>query len=119
MLYVIRVTIDGRDHIQLTDVNSDGTVPADFVCEKDNGDAFTNQTVKYGVKMIKKATGLPFYFHMIRHTHATMLIENGANIKDVLERLGHTDIKITMNTYSHLTPKMRKQTVDIFEKAIL
>ena len=49
----------------------------------------------------------------------TMLIENGANIKDVQERLGHTDIKITMNTYSHVTPKMRKQTVDIFEKAIL
>lgn len=118
-VYYQRVTVDSRDHIQLTDIRSDNTVPAEFVCEKDNGDAFTNQTVKCGVKMIKKETGLPFYFHMIRHTHATMLIENGANMKDVQERLGHTDIKITMNTYSHVTPKMRKQTVDIFEKAIL
>ena len=68
--------------------------------------------------MIKKETGIPFYFHMLRHTHATLLIENSAIMKDVQERLGHTDIRITMNTYAHVTPKMKKQTVSIFEKAI-
>ncbi len=114
-----KVTVEGRDHIQIINTPTEGYITADFICEKADGDVFTNQTIKCGVKIIKKAIGLPFYFHMIRHTHATMLIENGANIKDVQERLGHTDIKITMNTYSHVTPRMRKQTVDIFEKAIL
>lgn len=83
-----------------------------------DGEAFTYQTAKYGAKMIKKKTGLPFYFHILRHTHATLLIENEANMKDAHERLEHTDIRITMNTYAHVTPKMLKQTVDIFKKAI-
>lgn len=55
---------------------------------------------------------------MLRHTHATMLLENGANIKDIQTRLGHTNISTTMDTYSHVTEKMKKNTVDILEKII-
>lgn len=55
---------------------------------------------------------------MLRHTHATLLFVNGANPKDIQERLGHSRIDITLNTYSHLTKKVKKETVDIFEKAI-
>ena len=46
------------------------------------------------------------------------LIENGANIKDVQERLGHSNIETTMDTYVHNTDSMKKESVDIFEKAI-
>lgn len=116
--YLERITVDGMEHVKLTSVKTAGATPIDFICSKQNGEAFTNQTAKYGAKMLKKKTGLPFYFHVLRHAHATLLIENGANMKDVQERLGHTDIRITMNTYAHVTPKMRKETVDIFEKAI-
>lgn len=55
---------------------------------------------------------------MLRHTHATMLFENEANIKDIQERLGHSRIDVTMNTYSHVTKKFFKKTIDIFEAAI-
>ncbi|MDF2544344.1 MAG: phage integrase family protein [Herbinix sp.] len=116
--YYVRISVDGMDHTKLIEDQNENSTPIDLVCTKKDGAAFTNQTAKCGAKMIKKKTGLPFYFHMLRHTHATLLIENGANMKDVQERLGHTDIRITMNTYAHVTPKMRKQTVDIFERAL-
>lgn len=52
--------------------------------------------------------------HGFRHTHATLLIESGASMKDVQERLGHANIQITMNLYVHLTETRKQETVDNF-----
>ena len=52
----------------------------------------------------------------MRHTHATLLIESGANVKDVQSRLGHTNIETTLQTYVHDTKAMAEQFVDIFER---
>ena len=59
---------------------------------------------------------LAFDYHSLRHTHATMLIEADANIKNVQVRLGHTDIRTTLQTYVHDTEKMAERSVDLFEK---
>ena len=45
-----------------------------------------------------------------------MLIEAGANVKNVQVRLGHTNIQTTLQTYVHDTEKMAEQSVDLFEK---
>lgn len=45
-----------------------------------------------------------------------MLLENGANMKDVQQILGHSKLATTMDTYAHVTTKMSKNSVDIFEK---
>lgn len=50
-------------------------------------------------------------FHDLRHTHATLLLKAGANIKAVSERLGHTSVAMTLNTYSHLLPDMQMDAV--------
>ncbi|MBO0412455.1 site-specific integrase [Enterococcus hulanensis] len=50
--------------------------------------------------------------HGFRHTHATLLLEAGASMKDVQERLGHANIQITMNLYVHLTETRKRETVD-------
>ncbi|MBL4937473.1 site-specific integrase [Clostridium sp. YIM B02515] len=58
--------------------------------------------------------------HDLRHTHATLLLKAGANIKAVSERLRHTSVAMTLNTYSHLLPDMQKDAVrklnDLFYK---
>jgi len=90
----------------------------DFVCTKENGQMITQNSLKYLSRTINYELGITFNFHSFRHTHATTLIENGANIKDVQERLGHTSISTTMDTYAHVTKKMVRDTVDVFERAV-
>ncbi|MSR92276.1 site-specific integrase [Inconstantimicrobium porci] len=45
--------------------------------------------------------------HDLRHTHATILLLKGENIKVISERLGHNSVKITLDTYSHVLPSMQ------------
>lgn len=52
-------------------------------------------------------------FHGLRHTHATLLISVGENIKVVSERLGHKDINTTLNTYTHVMEEMRNNTASL------
>ena len=54
--------------------------------------------------------------HDFRHTHASMLIAKGANIKAVSHRLRHTEIGTTLNTYGHLYPDDQQAVADIAEK---
>lgn len=58
----------------------------------------------------------PINVHGLRHTHASLLFEAGASIKEVQERLGHSDIKMTMNVYTHVTNSVKEKTADRFEK---
>ena len=50
-------------------------------------------------------------FHDLRHTHATLLLLSGINVKVVSERLGHGQTGITQNTYQHVLPTMQAQAV--------
>lgn len=54
-------------------------------------------------RFIKKHNLHPITVHGLRHTHASMLFEAGATIKDVQARLGHTRIETTMDVYTHVT----------------
>lgn len=91
---------------------------SDYVCTKENGDMVTNSTLKYLSRVVNYELGIDFNFHSLRHTHATMLIENGANFKAVQKRLGHSKLSTTMDTYAHVTNKMNNDTVDILESII-
>ncbi|MDT6934860.1 tyrosine-type recombinase/integrase, partial [Enterococcus faecalis] len=56
--------------------------------------------------------------HGLRHTHATFLIEAGANIKYVSTRLGHKNINITLDVYSDVLKEEEKETADMMDKLI-
>jgi len=52
--------------------------------------------------------------HGFRHTHASLLFESSANIKDVQARLGHSDVQTTMNIYVHVTDVSRERVAQLF-----
>ena len=75
---------------------------------------FSSKTFK---GMLEKA-GIPktVKFHDLRHTHATLLLQEGVNPKVVQERLGHSTISMTLDTYSHVLPDMQDTAVKALEK---
>lgn len=88
---------------------------------------FTREVSKYkkSLDILKKELGytpkdymqLPqITFHGLRHTHATLLILNGENVKVVSERLGHKDISTTLNTYTHVMEDMKENTASLLDK---
>lgn len=91
---------------------------SDFICTKENGEQITTDSLKYLSRVVNYELNIPFNFHSLRHTHATLLIENGANIKTVQNRLGHSKVSTTMDTYAHVTDKMKTEAVDILENII-
>lgn len=52
--------------------------------------------------------------HGFRHTHCSLLFESGASLKEVQVRLGHTDIKTTMDIYTHVTKRQTEETANRF-----
>ena len=65
----------------------------------------------------KKMVELPVIrLHDLRHSHATFLINNGANIVAVSKRLGHSDITMTLKVYTHLLRENELQLIELLNK---
>ena len=65
--------------------------------------------------VLRKA-GLPHIrFHDLRHTHATLMLSQGVHPKIVSERLGHSSITITLDTYSHVLPGLEEAAAERFD----
>lgn len=72
---------------------------------------YRNMTREYKA-LLKKADLLALPFHALRHTAATLLLLQGVHPKVVQERLGHANISMTLDTYSHLIPSMGRDAAD-------
>lgn len=57
-------------------------------------------------------------FYDMRHTHATLLLLQGVNLKIASERSGNADVRITLDTYSYLLPSMQRDTAIKFGKML-
>lgn len=68
---------------------------------KNKGQPLEYQDVSDLFKRLKKKTGIDVHAHLLRHTHATIYYQTTKDIKQVQERLGHSQIQTTMNMYLH------------------
>ena len=70
-------------------------------------------------KMFAKAAGLKHIrIHDFRHSHASLLANEGINIQEIARRLGHSKIEMTWNTYAHLYPREEERAVKILNKIV-
>lgn len=71
---------------------------------------------KQGFKPALAKAGLPkFSLYSLRHSHAVMLLSNGENPKVAAERLGHSTIVLTLDTYQHVLPDMQQAAAERIE----
>ncbi len=69
-------------------------------------------------RIIDKHNLKPMNIHGFRHTHCSLLFESGASIKEVQERLGHSDVKTTMGVYAHVSDFKKVEVVNNFAKYV-
>ena len=78
-----------------------------YVIHLENGKPFEPDSITHKWRDFAKRNGLPHIkFHGLRHSNATALIQAGVSPKVVQQRLGHADVNITLNTYTHVTKAM-------------
>ena len=88
----------------------------DFVFAHPDGTPLDPSTVSHSfAKVIRKAGLPPIRLHDLRHTHATFMLKAGIHPKVVSERLGHSSIRITLDTYSHMLPGLQEAAAQRFD----
>lgn len=91
----------------------------DLVFPSDVGTAINPANLaKRFAALIQAADVRRITIHGMRHTHATLLLMAGINVKVVSERLGHADISLTLSTYAHVLPQMQKEAAGAFAAAL-
>jgi len=92
----------------------------DIVFNHPGNRALDPGTVEHIFARTLREAGLPrIRFHDLRHTHATLLLVAGVNPKVVSERLGHSSVAFTLDTYSHVVPGLQENAAQRFDQLIL
>ena len=89
-----------------------------LVTMRENGEFLSPRIIQHVGRVVHYEKGLEykeFDFHSLRHTHTTMLLANGADIKYVQKRLGHKNIKVTLDIYYQLTDDIREKNKKFIE----
>ncbi len=114
-----------RDHLarQMAEMDRLGSlyVPGGLVFANETGGIINPSNLRNrSFARLLKSAGLPetTRFHDLRHTCATLLLSKNVNPKIVSEMLGHANIAITLDTYSHVLPDMQEKAARALEEAL-
>ncbi|WDN94472.1 site-specific integrase [Bacillus velezensis] len=69
-------------------------------------------------RILKRADINKMPIHALRHTHAVLLLESGADMKYIQERLGHKSMMVTADVYSHISKKLDQNRIKDYEKYV-
>lgn len=89
-----------------------------LVTMRENGEFLSPRIIQHVGRVVHYEKGIEykeFDFHSLRHTHTTMLLSNGADIKYVQKRLGHKNVKVTLDIYYQLTDDIREKNKKFIE----
>ena len=90
--------------------SGDDWTAADFIMEAKHGQPWDPDIFSASWPRFLRKVGLPHVrFHDLRHAHATIMLVKGVHPKVVSERLGHANIGITLDIYSHVLPTMQAE----------
>ena len=110
--------IRGRQITQQLEV-SDAWTDSGYVFTDASGMPVDPNLATRAFKKVVATAGLPkLTIHGLRHTHATILLEQGVNPKVVSERLGHASVATTMDIYSHVLPDMQEKAALAIDAAL-
>ena len=93
--------------------------PFDLVFTNEFGRALNHQTVYKHLKRLLRSCGMGDYtFHSLRHSFATISLENGDDIKTVQTNLGHSTAAFTLKTYAHVSDQIQRSSAARMEELI-
>lgn len=101
-------------------INSFDGIEYDLICIQRNGKFMVPNDVRDRLKYLLKRNKIDknIRWHDLRHTSATLLLENGVAMKTIQKRLGHASMSTTSDIYSHVTEKMDREATNILSRTI-
>jgi len=99
--------------------NADTWNEQDFVFTSSIGTPVDDRNIRRTLKAILEKCELPHMrFHDLRHTCASLLLAQGTDPRTIMETLGHSQIALTLNTYSHVLPSLQRDAADRMQQLI-
>ncbi|MGN8907018.1 tyrosine-type recombinase/integrase [Bacillota bacterium HCP28S3_F12] len=104
------------------------TIDQNFIFTQENGRQMCKDTLSrefhriincYNLTVPEEQKLPQIPLHGLRHTNATLLIANDADIKTVMNRLGHSDVSVTLGIYAHALQERDKKAADTLEQVLL
>lgn len=99
--------------------NKPGFKNLGYILFKDNGEPFhPDSLTQKWERFVAKHNLPPIRLHDLRHSNATAMIAAGISAKVVQHRLGHANVSITLNTYTHVLPEMDQEAADKLNQSL-
>lgn len=110
---------DAKDIYDDAVLNIPGFKDLGYVLFKENGEPFHPDSLTQKWERFIAKYHLPHIrLHDLRHSNATAMIAAGINAKVVQHRLGHANVSVTLNTYTHVLPEMDQEAADKLNQAL-